>query len=408
VNQTRATTIALLVLAVTCGDSAARADGYPHATEPIGTVRQMYDGALTPDLAVDTFRNIDRLFATRTIAHGDRVHPLPRAERPLTQVRFESRGRAWDLVDYLAVNRVAALLVLKDGRIALELYQYGNTPRTRWMSMSIAKSITSTLIAAAVQQGAIASIDDGVTRYLPELKGSAYDGVSIRDILLMSSGVRWNETYTDPASDRRQLLEAQIAQRRGAAMALMARLPRAAAPGTVNNYNTGETLVAGEIVRAATGMPLAQYLSRRIWQRFGMEADANWWLDAPDGIEIAGSGLSATLRDYGRFGLFFMNGGVVDGERILPAGWTEEAGAPKSLKDGRRLDYGYFWWPAVPTAATPDTEGAFMAEGIFGQFLYINPRERVVIVAWSARSKPEGMDIIEDLDFFAAATAALH
>ncbi len=407
-NQTRAATIALLLVAFAPGGSAARADGYPHAAEPIGTVRQMYDGALTPDLAVDTFRNIDRLFATRTIAHGDKVLPLPPASRALTQVRFASRGRQWDLVDYLAVNRVAALLVLKDGRIALELYQYGNTPRTRWMSMSIAKSITSTLIAAAVQQGAIASIDDGVTRYLPELKGSAYDGVSIRTSCSMSSGVRWNETYTDPASDPRQLLEAQIAQRRGAAMALMARLPRAAAPGTVNNYNTGETLVAGEIVRAATGMPLAQYLSTRIWRRVGMEADANWWLDAPDGIEIAGSGLSATLRDYGRFGLFFMNGGIADGERILPAGWTEEAGAPKSLKDGRRLDYGYFWWPAVPTAATPDTAGAFMAEGIFGQFLYINPRERVVIVALSARSKPEGMDIIEDLDFFAAATAALH
>jgi CubicO group peptidase (beta-lactamase class C family) len=191
-------------------------------------------------------------------------------------------------------------------------------------------------------------------------------------------------------------------------MALMARLPRAAAPGTVNNYNTGETLVAGEIVRAATGVPPSEYLSERIWKRFGMEADANWWLDSPEGIEIAGSGLSATLRDYGRFGLFFLGGGIAGGERILPAGWTTEAGAPQTLRDGRKLDYGYFWWPAVATAATPEPEGAFLAEGIFGQYLYINPRERVVIVALSARSKPEGMDLIEDLDFFAAAAAALR
>jgi len=371
-------TIIVLLALGTRTAAAAPADGYPHAQEPIGTVRQMYDG------------------------------PLPRAARPLTAVKFQSRGRAWDLDDYLAVNRVAGLLVLKDGQIALELYQYGNTPRTRWMSMSIAKSITSTLIGAAIQQGKIGSIDDGVTKYLPALAGSAYDGVSIRDILLMASGVKWNEAYTDPASDRRRLLEAQIAQRPGAAMALMAALPRAAAPGTVNNYNTGETLVAGEIVRAATGMPLSQYLSERIWRKVGMEADANWWLDAPGGIEIAGSGLSATLRDYGRFGLFFMGGGVAGGEQILPPGWTVEAGTPKTLKDGRPLDYGYFWWPAVATSATRDPEGAFLGEGIFGQFLYLNPRERVVIVAWSARSKPEGMDLIEDLDFFAAATRALH
>jgi CubicO group peptidase (beta-lactamase class C family) len=408
VTKTDACKTALVLALGAAAGLTARADDYPHAQEPIGTVRQMYDGVLTPDLAVSTFRNIDRLFATRTIAHGDQAHPLPLAPRPLTQVRFTSRGRSWDLYDYLAVNRVAGLLVLKDGQVALELYQYGNTPRTRWMSMSIAKSITSTLIAAAVQQGAIGSIDDLVTTYLPALKGSAYDGVSIRDILLMASGVKWNETYTDPASDRRRLLEAQIAQRPGAAMALMAALPRAAAPGTVNNYNTGETLVAGEIVRAATGMPLSQYLSERIWKKFGMEADANWWLDSPDGVEIAGSGLSATLCDYGRFGLFFMGGGVAGGERILPAGWTDEAGAAKTLKGGRKLEYGYFWWPAVATPATRHPGGAFLAEGIFGQYLYLNPRERVVIVAWSARSKPEGMDVIEDLDFFAAAAAALR
>jgi CubicO group peptidase (beta-lactamase class C family) len=387
---------------------AAYADVYPHRQEAIGTARQMYDGALTPDLAVSTFRNGHRLFATRTIACGTTLRPLPAAARPLAPLRFASRGRSWDLYDYLAVNRIAGLLLLKDGRIALELYQYGNTPATRWMSMSLAKSVTSTLIAAAVQQGAIGSIGEAVTKYLPQLSGSAYDGVSIRDTLMMSSGVRWNEAYTDPASDRRRLLEAQIAQRRGAALALLAKLPRAAPPGTVYNYNAGDTQVAGELVRAATGMTLAHYLSERIWKRFGMEADASWWLESPDGIEIAGSGISATLRDYGRFGLFFMNGGVADGERILPSGWTEEAGAPKTLEGGQRLDYGYFWWPAVPTLATAPTAGAFLGKGIFGQSLYLNPRERVVIVAWGARSKPEGMDIVEDLDFFAAATLALR
>jgi CubicO group peptidase (beta-lactamase class C family) len=388
--------------------ASAAAQDYLHAAEPIGSVRQVYDGALTPDLAVNTFRNIDRLFPSRTIAHGTKVFPLPAAHRQLRQLKFVSRGKQWDLFDYLAVNRVAAVLALKDGRVALELYQYGNTAKTRWMSMSVAKSITSTLIAAAIKQGYIGSIEDSVTKYVPSLAGSAYEGVSIKDLLLMSSGVRWNETYTDPKSDRRRLLEAQIAQQPGAALDLMKKLPRAADPGTVNNYNTGETLVAGEVVHNAVKRSLSEYLSERIWKPFGMEADATWWLDSPDGIEIAGSGFSATLRDYGRFGLFFLNGGRAGGEDVLPIGWLEEAGAPQRLKSGKELDYGYFWWPALPTPNTPDPQGAFMAQGIFGQWIYLNPKERLVVVVCRAQSKPQGMDVIDDRDFFGAVAAALH
>jgi CubicO group peptidase (beta-lactamase class C family) len=280
----------------------------------------MYDGALTPDLAVSTFRHIDRLFPTRTIARGDRVSPLPAADRALTRLEFVSRGKHWDLNDYLAVNRVAGLLVLKNGRVALEIYQYGNTPSTRWMSMSVAKSITSTLIGAAIRDGYIGSVDDPVTRYIPSLAGSAYQGVSIRDLLRMSSGVRWNETYTDPKSDRRRLLDVQIAQKPGAALDLMARLPRAAPPGTVNNYNTGETLVAGEVLHQATKRALSAYLSERIWKPVGMESDATWWLASPDGIEIAGSGISATLRDYARFGQFVLGGWAGQRPGSSPAG----------------------------------------------------------------------------------------
>src|ERR1700683_4099079 len=273
----------ILFLALESVIQSVGADDMQQAQEPIGSVRQMYDGALTPDLAVSTFRHIDRLFPSRTIAHGDSVLPLPPSPRPITRLTFVSRAKHWDLNDYLAVNRVAAVLVLKDGQVALEIYQYGNTAKTHWMSMSVAKSITSTLLGAAIQQGAIGSLDDPVTQYVPQLLGSAYEGVSIRDLLTMSSGVRWNEAYTDPASDRRRLLEAQIAQRPGAALELMKRLPRAAPPGTVNNYNTGETLIAGEVVHNAVKRSLSQYLSERIWKPFGMEADAAWWVGSPDG-----------------------------------------------------------------------------------------------------------------------------
>ena len=404
----RASLLGALVAAVSCVGQPSRAPSInPHAAESIGTVRTMYNGALSPALAVTTYRNIDRLFPTRTVEHGPTPYPLPLAETPLSDVRFTSQVASYTLDTYMSANRVSGLLVLKHGRVALERYAFGNGPRTRWMSMSVAKSITSTLIGAAVNDGAIGSIDDPVTRYIPRLAGSAYDGVTVRNLLMMSSGVRWNETYTDPASDRRRLLEAQIAQQPGAAIDLMRSLARAAPPGTVNNYSTGETQIAGEVVRGAVGKPLAQYLSEKIWKPYGMEADATWWLDSPDGHEIGGSGFSATLRDYGRFGLFFLNGGLVNGESILPAGWLHEAGSPKALVGGAPLHYGYMWWPMTAAPGTVN-DGAFSAEGIFGQYVYLNPREHVVIVQWSAQTKPTGGDLVNPEEFFAAVSTALH
>jgi CubicO group peptidase (beta-lactamase class C family) len=137
-----------------------------------------------------------------------------------------------------------------------------------------------------------------------------------------------------------------------------------------------------------------------------MESDATWWLEAPDGQEIGGSGLSATLRDYGRFGLFFMNGGMVGEERLLPENWTHEATSSKII-GSKKVDYGYMWWIA-DSAANPIHRGAFYASGIFGQSIYINPREKVVVVVWSARPKPTGSDTINDEDFFAAVVKSLH
>jgi CubicO group peptidase (beta-lactamase class C family) len=392
------------VIAMT-GAIASVGHGYPHAAEPIGTVEQIYDGALMPDEAVATYRNIDRLFPTRTIKAGSAVRELPRAELPLTGVAFEIDGTRYDLYDVMALDNFTALLVLKDGKIAFESYQRGNTAETRWMSMSVAKSITSTLAGIAIREGLIAGLDAKVTDYVPALKGSAYEGVSVRDVLMMSSGVRWNETYTDPNSDRRALLRAQISQKPGSAMKLMASLPRAAEPGTVNNYSTGETQVLGEVVRGAVGKPLAEYLSEKIWVPCGMESDARWWLDSPDGVEIGGSGISATLRDYGRFGLFFLGGGMTDGVSILPENWTREATGPTRLKDGSALAYGYMWWPGRTQASIEDR--AYAAVGIQGQNIYINPKRQVVIVTFGAQPKPVGKQPVDPMAFFDAVAAAL-
>jgi len=395
-----------VLAAVLCFDCMFPRPATADAAENIDTVAEVYDGTLTSDIQVNTFRHIERLFPVRVVKHGPQVLALPRAGKPLPRVAFTSGGKSYDLIDYMALNRVTALLVLKDGKIAYEDYEMGNTERTRWMSMSMVKTITSSLVGAAIQDGFIRSIDDPVTQYVAKLKGSAYDGVSVRYLLQMASGVKWDETYTNPASDRRRMLEAQIAQRPGAILDLMARLPRAGAPGTIWNYSTGETFVAGALVRAAVGRPLAEYLSERIWTKAGMEADATWWLESPDGLEIGGSGLSATLRDYGRFGLFLMNGGVAKGEKVLPDGWVKDAGSRKTI-GGKVVDYGYMIWPfAAAPGATND--GAFQALGIYGQHMYVNPREHVVIVVWGALPKPTGKEVIADEDFFAATTAALR
>lgn len=378
---------------------------YPHAMEPIGKVREIYDGVLTPEMAVKTFRNIDRLFPTNRVTKSAKPFPLPMAAKPVINLSFDDRGRQISLDQYLEWNQVAGLLILKDGKIQLEKYRYGNTSQTRWMSMSIAKSITSTLIGAAIKQGKIRSLNDPVIQYVPSLKDSAYQKATVKDVLMMASGVRWNETYSDPRSDRRRLLEAQISQVPGAAMQVMASLPQQAAPGTAFTYNTGETQVAAQLLRNAIGMPLASYLSDRIWAKFGMEADANWWLDSPNGVEIGGSGFSATLRDYGRFGLFMLGGGLASKELILPTAWTYEATTPKSLRNGEMIPYGYLWWPVNSREGFAD--GAYTAIGIHGQFLYINPRNSVVIVVWGAQPKPVRSARISDQAFFAAVSAQL-
>ena len=405
-DKTKPATILAAGLFLAPSYAALAQDAYPHATETIGNVEQIYDGQLTPDLAVNTFRNIDRLFPTRTIKAGGKASELPKSDVVLGKVVADVKGEKYDLYDYLALNQVSGLIVLKDGKVVYETYQRGNGPKTRWMSMSVAKSISSTLVGAAVKDGLIKSLDDNVVTYVPRLKGTAYDGATVRDVLMMSSGVKWNEKYTDPASDRRALLRAQIAQKPGGAMDVMAALPRAVEPGSVNTYSTGETQVLAEILRGAIKKPLAEYLSEKIWVPYGMEADAKWWLDSPDGVEIGGSGLSATLRDFARFGQFILEGGKAGGTQVVPNSWVKEAGSPKTLKGGKPLEYGYMWWTGWTEPSKRD--GAFSAVGIQGQYVYINPARNIVIAQTAAEPKPTGKDVIDPMAFFDAIVATVN
>jgi CubicO group peptidase (beta-lactamase class C family) len=345
-------------------------------------------------------------FATRSIKAGAPVRPLTYGNRTLPDFPIISAAGTFDIYDYVSRNRVAGLLVMKDDEVLLEHYDLGIDAATRWLSMSMAKSFSTTLVGAAIQDGYIQSVDDPLTKYLPEFSGTAFEGVSVKTLMQMTSGLRWSDDQTDANSERRKMLALQVEQQPGAVMRYMTERPRAAAPGTQWTYSTGDTHVVGALVKAATGKWLSDYLSEKIWSKLGMEADGAWWLEAPDGLEVAGSGLFATMRDYARFGRFILADGVIDGTRVLPEGWVREAGASRQI-NGQRVDYGYMWWIVPAPDGTLD-DGAFVARGIFGQMLYINPKHRIICVVMSARSKPTTMNApILDNDFFNAVVKAL-
>lgn len=311
------------------------------------------------------FRAMDRitLLATHAeIAPSATPLPLP-AGKPLVVPGIDQ---------YMARQRAAGLVILQDGKVRLERYGLGFDAKGRWTSFSVAKSFTSTLVGAAVQDGYIKSLDDKVSQYIPGLRGSAYDDVSVRQLLMMSSGVKWNEDYEDPNADVARFNNAKPEGGLDATVSYMRKLPRAHPPGEVWHYNTGETNLIGVLVSSATGKKLSEYLQEKIWQPAGMEAKATW-LEGKTGHEIAGCCLQAATRDFARFGLFVLAGGQAGGKQIVPADWFAQA-TTKQKDIGRPgKGYGYQWW-------TYD-DGSVAAQGIFGQGIFIDPKRKLVIAS---------------------------
>ena len=320
------------------------------------------------------YRRMNEVYATRLIKRGGRVHPLPRAKGPAFNPTFTERGVTYTVGSMMSANHISGLLVMKDGQIVLERYGMGRTEKDPWVSFSIAKSVTSTLIGAAVKDGFIKSIDEPVVKYVPDLAGSAYEGVSIRQLITMTSGVRWNENYADPTSDVGKVVSSLPATPgKNGIVTYMAGLPRQAPPGSRFLYNTGDTDIAGVLLRNATGKTPSQYLSEKIWKPYGMERDANWMLD-DWGQEHGGCCISMTLRDYGRFGQFMVEGAG----GILPDGWIQAATTNQVPipTGGRGQQYGFFWWPRP--------NGHYEAQGIKGQVIHIDPVQQIVVVINSA------------------------
>ena len=327
------------------------------------------------------FRTMEKIFPTRTVKAGGKPRPLPAGE----PIEGALGGEA--AVDALmAASNASGLLILQGGKVRLERYARGHGPNERWTSFSVAKSLTSTLVGAALQDGHIKSLGDPVTRYIPELAGSGYEGVTVRQILTMTSGVRWNEDYTDPKSDVAMMFAQAPRPGEDVTIAYLRKLPREAEPGTKWVYKTGETNLIGVLVRRATGKSLARYASEKIWRPYGMEADAYWQIDE-GGQEIGGCCLSVALRDYGRIGQFVLDGGKAGGKQVVPANWFAEATSKQAEIGAPNRGYGYQWW------AGPG--GTFAAVGIFGQMIHIDPARKLVVVVSGAAAQATGRELTQ-------------
>ncbi|MFH1346142.1 MAG: serine hydrolase [Pseudomonadota bacterium] len=343
-----------------------------------------------PNVQAYGYRIVDKLFNSRVIRKGPAIRPYTYGDR--LQLNYACASGTFSIEEFIDRNALSGLLVLKNGKVVLEQYGLGLLPSDRWSTMSTVKSITSTLVGVAVQDGAIGSLDDPATKYVPALAGSPYEEVSVKHLLTMSSGMKWNEDYADKQSDVNRYSKSLADGVPGGVFALLKALPREHAAGARWHYNTGDTFLLGAVLRSAVGMPLAEYMSHKIWRPCGMEFDAFYTLESPDGLEIGGSRAGIALRDFGRFAQFVLDDGVIDAKRLLPEGWNAAANreahtfsdAQRALlpqiRSGALSGYGYSWWIA--------DDGALTAVGFAGQRIYINRAEALAIITLGAFPQP--------------------
>ena len=369
------------LLGLLCGVSVLSPVAFAgKASNRVEFVGSLFTGA-TQD---ENFNRIDQLFPTADVPASSQPQPWPNGSKIQLPAHFRSNGKPLRTRDFLRDTDTAALLVLKDGKVRFERYWLTGSPDAHWLSMSVAKSFVSAMIGIAVDEGKIGSVEDPVTKYLPNLAGSGYDGVRIKDILQMSSGVRWNEDYSDRNSDIARL--GTTLATGGSFADFPAQLPREFAPGTFNRYNSTDTLVLGLLLEKATGVRIASYMREKLWGPLGA-TDRAYWLTDDSGTAMAFGGLNATARDYARLGELYRLNGVWHGRQVVPSDWVKSSITPDAphLMPGVRansdsdMGYGYQWW--VPGGGDDQD---FCAIGVYNQNIYVNPREHVVIVKLSA------------------------
>jgi CubicO group peptidase (beta-lactamase class C family) len=332
----------------------------------------------------ENFRSMGTIYDSRVINKGNEKYNFRRSITSLPET-YIYKGKEKKVSDFIERTGTTGFIVLRDDTILYEKYYNGNTESSKAISWSVAKSFVSALFGIAVSEGKIRDINQKVNDYVPALAPSGYKDVRIKDVLQMSSGIGFNEDYGDFNSD---------INRMGRAFALNTPLEdfinsmkQVRTPGTYNLYVSMDTQVLGMIICSATGKSLSSYLEEKLWKPMGMESDALWQIDNK-GMEAAFGGLNAVLRDYARFGRLYLNNGNWNGKQLIPAGWIKSSVTPDAphLMPGLRptshnpigLGYGYQWW--IPTKP----EGDYLAIGIYGQAIYVNPKYKIVIAKTSA------------------------
>jgi CubicO group peptidase (beta-lactamase class C family) len=351
--------------------------GDPESSVPVGVQLlrwHMLDSEVSPLM----FRSMDELFTTRKVARSGPVWELPRRDHAL-DFTYTWQEQSHVASDFLERTYTNALLVMKNGEIVSEIYRNNSSPASRFIGWSMTKSVTSVLIGCALEDGLITSLDIPISDYLPELRGGGYEGVSIRHVMQMRSGVNYEERYdfANPgiaASNHISSLVKNVTRFVDTARTL----ERIHEPGSFFQYKTIDTAVLGWLVERSTGMSVAAYTERCLWEPLGAEADGYYIMDGAPGVgrEFSGAGFNATLRDFARFGQMILNGGTANGNRIVPEDWVSQSTQPTSGEDQGRGGYGLQWWTMGGT-------DAFAAIGLQGQYIYVDPATATVVVKLS-------------------------
>lgn len=332
---------------------------------------------------VENFRAMERVFPYREVPALGRVWAFDELPQPLPST-YAFNGEVREVGAFLDRTETTGLLVVRAGTILHEEYRLGADEHSLFTSWSMAKSVLSALIGIAIEEGHISSLRDPIGLYVPGLREADYGAVPIEDALTMSSGIHFDEDYDNPLSDINMLFIRAMAMGVPVEQSIM-ELESIREPGTYNDYVSSDSMALGLVLEHATGMRVADYLSSRIWGPMGAEADATWSTDRT-GREFALCCLNATLRDYARFGRLYLQGGVRDGQPIVPEAWVHQSLNPNAahLQPGENPDsswtfgYGYQWWlPEAP-------QGDFLAIGVWGQYVYVYPEFDIVIVKTSA------------------------
>ena len=353
-------------------DLLGKAAGYP-----IGTRANWY---YDESVRVGSFSNVDRILPHYSLTKSPAPLPLPAAAaEPTIGYRYEKQSYSLD--DFLAHQRVTGFLLIKDGEVLAERYQYNRNAEHRFVSHSMSKSIVSLAIGMALTEKKIASLDDTIAKYVPALAGNPYGETTIRNMLRMASGVPFKEVY-DGNDDLAKFNKIRFTE--DSVAALRAFTTREVEQGTSFHYASNQTVALTLVMRAVTGTTLSEYLTARLWQPMGAESDATW-VKTKDGTESGSGNFNAVLRDYGRLGILLANDGAAGGRQILPkeylleaTDWHRQPDAFTPRKATAYFGYGYQFW------LFPGEKRRFALLGVYGQSIFVDPELKLVVVITAA------------------------